>query len=51
VPNLSAVDIRASVVGEGAVSWVSLAAWCGYLLAYIVIVLLAATWAFRRKEF
>jgi ABC-type transport system involved in multi-copper enzyme maturation permease subunit len=51
VPNLSAIDIRAAVVGEGAVGWTSLAAWCGYLLAYLVIALLAATWIFRRKEF
>jgi len=51
VPNLSAIDIRAAVVGEGAVGWTSLAAWCGYLLAYLVIALFVATWIFRRKEF
>ena len=51
VPNLSAVDIRAAVVGEGAVSWTSLAAWCVYLLAYLVIALVIATLIFRRKEF
>lgn len=51
VPNLSAVDIRAPIVGEGAVAWGSLAAWCGYLLAYLVVVLFLTTWIFRRKEF
>lgn len=51
VPNLSAVDIRAPIVGEGAVAWGSLAAWCGYLLAYLVAVLFLTTWIFRRKEF
>ena len=51
VPNLSAVDIRAPIVGEGAVAWGSLAAWCGYLLAYLVLVLFLTTWIFRRKEF
>jgi ABC-type transport system involved in multi-copper enzyme maturation permease subunit len=51
VPNLSAVDIRAAVVGEGAVAWTSLIAWGGYLIAYLVIALFVATWIFRRKEF
>jgi Cu-processing system permease protein len=51
VPNLSAIDIRAPIVGEGSVAWGSLAAWCGYLLAYLVVVLFATTWIFRRKEF
>ena len=51
VPNLSAVDIRAPVVGEGAVVWTSLVAWCAYLLAYLVIALFVASWIFRRKEF
>ena len=39
------------LVGEGAISWSSLAAWCVYLLAYLVVVLFLATWIFRRKEF
>lgn len=51
VPNLSAVDVRAVVVGEGAVARWSLLAWCGYLCAYLVIALLIATAVFRRKEF
>ena len=51
VPNLSAVDIRAPIVGEGTIAWGSLAAWCGYLLAYLVVVLFVTTWIFRRKEF
>ena len=51
VPNLSAVDIRAAVVGEGAVSGSRLAAWAVYLLAYVTIALAAATWIFRCKEF
>ena len=51
VPNLSAVDLRAAVAGEGSTSWPRLAAWCVYLIAYLVIALMAATWIFRRKEF
>ena len=51
VPNLSAVDIRAPIVGEGSVALGSLAAWSGYLLAYLVVVLFLTTWIFRRKEF
>lgn len=51
VPNLSAVDLRAAVAGEGSASWPHLAAWCVYLVAYLVIALMAATWIFRRKEF
>jgi Cu-processing system permease protein len=51
VPNLSAVDLRAAVAGEGSASWPRLAAWCVYLIAYLVIALMAATWVFRRKEF
>jgi Cu-processing system permease protein len=51
VPNLSAVDIRAPILGEGSVAWGNLAAWCGYLLAYLVVVLFLTTWIFRRKEF
>ena len=51
IPNLSAVDIKPTVVGEASASWASIAAWAGYLVAYIVVVLLAASWVFRRKEF
>ncbi|HEY5540380.1 MAG TPA: ABC transporter permease [Coriobacteriia bacterium] len=51
IPNLSAVDIKPTVVGEASASWASIAAWGGYLVAYIVVVLLAASWVFRRKEF
>jgi len=51
IPNLSAVDIKPTVVGEASASWASIAAWGGYLVAYIVVVVLAASWVFRRKEF
>jgi Cu-processing system permease protein len=50
VPNLSAVDLRAAVVGEGG-HGAALLAWCAYLVAYLVIALVAATWIFARKEF
>jgi len=51
IPNLGAVDIKPAVVGEASASWASIAAWGGYLVAYIVVVVLAASWVFRRKEF
>jgi hypothetical protein len=51
VPNLSAVDIKASVVGEGAPDWSQVGLWGGYLAAYIVAVLVLASVIFRRKEF
>ena len=51
IPNLGAVDIKPAVVGEASASWASIAAWAGYLVAYIVVVLLAASWVFHRKEF
>jgi len=50
VPNLSAVDLRAAVVGEAG-HGTTLLAWCAYLVAYLVIALFAATWIFARKEF
>jgi len=51
IPNLSAIDIRAPILGEGAVRWTSVGAWVAYLAAYLVLALLLATWIFRRKEF
>jgi len=51
VPNLSAIDVRGAVVGEGAIRHASILAWSGYLVAYLVVVLFAATWIFARKEF
>ena len=51
VPNLSAIDVRGAVVGEGAMSHTSILAWSGYLVAYLVVALFAATWIFARKEF
>jgi hypothetical protein len=51
IPNLNAVDIKPTVVGEASASWASIAAWGGYLAAYVIAVLLAASWVFRRKEF
>jgi hypothetical protein len=51
VPNLSAVDVRGGIVNGEAVDWAAVGAWAGYLLAYTVVVLLAATAVFRRREF
>jgi Cu-processing system permease protein len=51
VPNLSAVDVKAWVVGQQALVWGHLALWTAYLLAYVVVVLALAALVFRRKEF
>lgn len=51
VPNLSAIDIKASVVGEQSVAWGSVGLWTAYLLAYAVVALALAILVFRRKEF
>ena len=49
--NLSAVDVKAGVVGESTPAWGEVALWTAYLLAYVVVVLALATLVFRRKEF
>jgi Cu-processing system permease protein len=51
IPNLSAVDVKAGVVGESTLAWPEIALWTAYLLAYVVVVLALATLVFRRKEF
>jgi len=51
IPNLSAVDVKAGVVGEDTLSWGQIGVWSLYLLAYVVVVLALATLVFRRKEF
>lgn len=51
IPNLSAVDVKAAVVGESTLAWGQIALWTAYLLAYVVVVLVLATLVFRRKEF
>jgi Cu-processing system permease protein len=51
VPNLSAVDVKAWVVGEQAAVGGQIALWTVYLLAYVVVVLALAALVFRRKEF
>jgi Cu-processing system permease protein len=51
VPNLSAVDVKAGVVGERTLAWAEIGLWTAYLLAYVVVVLALATLVFRRKEF
>jgi hypothetical protein len=51
VPNLSAVDVKAGVVGEQTVAWGQIGLWTAYLLAYVVVVLGLAALVFRRKEF
>jgi hypothetical protein len=51
VPNLSAVDVKAGVVGEQTLDWGQIGLWTAYLLAYVVVVLALAALVFRRKEF
>ena len=51
IPNLSAVDVKAGVVGESTLAWSEILVWTAYLLAYVVVVLALATLVFRRKEF
>jgi len=51
VPNLSAVDVKAGVVGEQTLAWGQIGFWTAYLLAYVVVVLALAALVFRRKEF
>ncbi len=51
IPNLSAVDIKAGVVGEQTLAWGQIGLWTAYLLAYVVVVLALAALIFRRKEF
>ena len=51
VPNMSAVDVKAAAVGEAAPHWSQVAAWGGYLVAYVVVALVLASLVFRRREF
>lgn len=51
IPNLTAVDVKAGVVGEQTLAWGQISLWVVYLLAYVVVVLALATVIFRRKEF
>ena len=51
IPNFSAVDVKAGVVGEKTLAWSEVGLWTAYLLAYMVVVLALATLVFRRKEF
>jgi Cu-processing system permease protein len=51
IPNLTAVDVKAGVVGEQTLAWGQIGLWVVYLLAYVVVVLALATVIFRRKEF
>lgn len=51
IPNLSAVDIKPAVVGEGSPQWSTITAWGGYLVAFSVLVLLLGSVLFGRKEF
>ena len=51
IPNLSAVDVKAGVVGEQTLAWGQIALWTAYLFAYMVVVLVLAAVVFRRKEF
>ena len=51
IPNFTAIDLKAGAVGEADVAWGQLALWTAYLAAYVVVVLVASTAIFRRKEF
>ena len=51
IPNFSAIDVKAGVVGEQTLAWGRIGLWVVYLLAYIVVALAAAAAVFRRKEF
>ena len=51
IPNFSAVDVKAGVVGEKTLAWGEVGLWTAYLLAYMVVVLALATLVIRRKEF
>ena len=51
IPNFSAVDVKAGVVGETTLAWGQVALWTAYLLAYMVVVLALAALVFGRKEF
>jgi Cu-processing system permease protein len=51
IPNLSAVDVKAGVVGEETLAWGQIGLWTVYLFAYVVVVLAVAVLVFRRKEF
>jgi ABC-type transport system involved in multi-copper enzyme maturation permease subunit len=51
IPNFSAVDVKAGVVGESTLAWGEIALWTAYMLAYVVVVLALAALVFRRKEF
>jgi ABC-type transport system involved in multi-copper enzyme maturation permease subunit len=51
IPNFSAVDVKAGVVGEDTLAWGQIALWTAYLLAYVVVALALAALVFRRKEF
>jgi ABC-2 type transport system permease protein len=51
IPNLTAIDVKAGVVGEETLAWGQIGLWVLYLLAYVVVVLALATMIFRRKEF
>ena len=43
IPNLSAVDVKAGVVGEQTLAWGQIGLWSAYLLAYVVVALALAT--------
>jgi Cu-processing system permease protein len=51
VPNLSAVDVKAGVVGEQTLAWGQIGLWTAYIACYVVVVLALAALVFRRKEF
>lgn len=51
LPNFTAIDVKAGVVGEGTPAWGQVGLWTLYVAAYVVVVLVLAALVFRRKEF
>lgn len=51
VPNFTAIDAKAAVVGEETINAGQTGLWVLYLLAYVVTALIIASVVFRRKEF
>jgi ABC-type transport system involved in multi-copper enzyme maturation permease subunit len=45
IPNLTAVDIKGPIAGEGSIDWGGIGAWVCYLLAYVVVCLVLAALA------
>ncbi|MEZ5125663.1 MAG: ABC transporter permease subunit [Thermoleophilia bacterium] len=51
IPNFSAIDVKAGVVGESTLAWGQIGLWTAYVAAYVVVALGLASLVFQRKEF